>query len=201
MDSAAHIVGAMQHAIAGLGLPVRSDKQIRELIGLGLSDALAQLYPEIETGRAISLLEQYRRHFLAPPVAEGVLFDGVTEVLDGLVRDGFRLAVATGKSRRGLNRAMSETGLGARIPVSRCADECASKPDPQMLYEILEETGVPAQRTLMVGDTEYDMVMAANAGVPAVGVAWGVHETDRLRAAGALEVLPGVPDLTGWLRK
>jgi phosphoglycolate phosphatase len=200
MDSAGHIVAAMQHAIAGLGLPPRTDEQLRELIGLGLNDAFARLYPELNTTATLQLLSQYRQHFLNPPVPEATLFAGVRETLLHLQGSGYRLAVATGKSRRGLERALAETGLKPLIVSSRCADECASKPDPQMIEEILWECAVEPTRALMVGDTEYDMAMACGAGVPALGVSCGVHEPDRLVRAGAHTVLPSVPDLPAWLQ-
>ncbi|MGH8453381.1 MAG: HAD-IA family hydrolase [Nevskiales bacterium] len=199
MDSAGHIVAAMQHAIRGLGLPVRSDTQLSELIGLGLNDAFARLYPELNTAATLKLLSQYRQHFLNPPVPEAVLFSGVQETLQQLHAAGYRMAVATGKSRRGLDRALDETGLKPLFVASRCADECASKPDPQMLNEILWECAVEPARALMVGDTEYDMAMARNADVIALGVACGVHEPARLRAGGASVVLSAVPGLLTWL--
>jgi phosphoglycolate phosphatase len=199
MDSAGHIVSAMQHAIRGLGLPARSDTQLSDLIGLGLNDAFARLYPELNTEATLKLLSQYRQHFLNPPVPGSTLFVGVQETLQHLHAAGYRLAVATGKSRRGLDRALDETGLRSLFVTSRCADECASKPDPQMLEEILYECNVESARALMVGDTEYDMAMARSAGVPALGVAWGVHGIDRLLSAGASVVLPSVPDLRPWL--
>lgn len=199
MDSAAHIATAMQHAIAGLGLPARSDQQIRELIGLGLTDAFARLYPELNTEATLRLLSQYRQHFLNPPVAAATLFPGVYEALTELQNAGYRFAVATGKSRRGLDRALVETQLAPFFVTSRCADECASKPDPQMLEEILAHCEVPVARALMVGDTEYDMAMARVIGMPAVGVACGVHDAGRLRAAGAAAVLPSVNDVLEWL--
>jgi phosphoglycolate phosphatase len=200
MDSAGHIVAAMQHAIAGLGLPPRTDDRLRELIGLGLNDAFARLYPELDTAATLRLLSQYRQHFLNPPVPEARLFAGVHETLRHLQGSGYRLAIATGKSRRGLERALAETGLKPLIVSSRCADECASKPDPQMIEEILWECAVEPERALMVGDTEYDMAMARSAGVPALGVGWGVHEPGRLMRAGAHSVLPSVPDLLDWLQ-
>lgn len=199
MDSAGHIVGAMQHAIRGLGLPAREDEQLRELIGLGLHEAFGRLYPELDTTVTLELLAQYRRHFLNPPVPAAVLFDGVRETLGQLQSLGYRLAVATGKSRRGLDRSLAETGLQPLFMSSRCADDCASKPDPQMLKEILFECSVTPARALMVGDTEYDMAMARSLGVTAFGVACGVHEAARLLAAGADAVLPGVPALPDWL--
>lgn len=199
MDSAAHISGAMQHAIAGLGLPARSDQQIRELIGLGLTDAFARLYPELNTEATLQLLGQYRQHFLNPPVAAATLFSGVPEALATLQADGYRFAVATGKSRRGLDRALLETQLASFFVTTRCADECASKPNPQMLEEILAHCDVPPARALMIGDTEYDMAMARAIGVPALGVACGVHDAGRLFAAGATAVLPAVNDVLAWL--
>jgi phosphoglycolate phosphatase len=199
MDSAGHIVAAMQHAIQGLGLPPRSDAQLRELIGLGLRDAFGRLYPELDTDATLRLLAEYRQHFLNPPVPEATLFDGVRETLDQLRVNGYRLAIATGKSRRGLERALADTGLKPLFASSRCADECASKPDPQMIEEILWECEVAPSRALMVGDTEYDMAMARGAGVPALGIGWGVHEPARLIRAGAHAVLPTVPELTTWL--
>lgn len=199
MDSAAHIVAAMQHAIRGLGLPARSDMQLSELIGLGLNDAFARLYPELNTAATLKLLSQYRQHFLNPPVPEAILFPGAQETLQQLHATGYRMAVATGKSRRGLNRALNETGLGSLFVTSRCADECASKPDPQMLEEILLECNVESVRALMVGDTEYDIAMARSAGVHALGVACGVHAPERLSSAGACAVLPTVRDLRDWL--
>lgn len=198
MDSAGHIVAAMQQAITGIGLPRRTDDQLRELIGLGLQDAFRRLYPELDTDRTLKLLAQYRQHFLNPPVPGGTLFSGAREAVYQLHQRGFTLAVATGKSRRGLDRALAETGLGSLFKVTRCADESASKPDPQMLEEILWECGVHPGRTLMVGDTEYDMAMAQSAGVVGLGVACGVHEHGRLRRAGAREVLPAVSTLLSW---
>jgi phosphoglycolate phosphatase len=199
MDSARHIVTAMQHAIRGLSLPARSDEQLRELIGLGLNDAFARLYPELNTAATLQLLSQYRHHFLKPPLSEAVLFAGVRETLTQLCANGYRLAVATGKSRRGLDRALDETGLRPFFTATRCADECKSKPDPQMLEEILWECEVETSRTLMVGDTEYDVAMARSVGVAALGVACGVHAPERLTRAGAHCVLPSVASLQAWL--
>jgi phosphoglycolate phosphatase len=199
MDSAQHIVTAMQYAIRGLSLPARSDEQLRELIGLGLNDAFARLYPELNTAATLQLLAQYRQHFLNPPVPEATLFAGAREALAALQSEGYRMAVATGKSRRGLDRALAETGLRPLFVTSRCADECKSKPDPQMLEEILWECEVETSRTLMVGDTEYDVAMARSVGVAALGVACGVHAPERLTRAGANYVLPSVANLQAWL--
>lgn len=199
MDSAGHIVSAMQLAIADLALPPRRDEQIRELIGLGLNDAFARLYPELDTQATLRLLAEYRQRFLNPPVAAAALFEGVRDTLSRLGAEGYRLAVATGKSRRGLDRALLESELGPLFCSSRCADECASKPDPQMLQEILADCDIAPSRALMVGDTEYDMAMARTIRMPAVGVACGVHDAARLRQAGAAAVLESIRALPSWL--
>lgn len=198
MDSAGEIVGAMQQAITELGLPERPPEVMRELIGLGIDDVLARLFPELETRRVKALLAAYRTRYTAVGNASCV-FPGVRETLTTLRTAGCTLAVATGKSRRGLDRGFAETGLGHFFRISRCADESAPKPAPDMLEEILLRTATEPERALVVGDTEFDMAMAAAADVPAVGVACGVHEPGRLYAAGAVTVLEDVAALPGWL--
>lgn len=198
MDSAGEIVGAMQRAIADLGLPERSPEAMRELIGLGIDDVLERLFPELETRRVKALLTAYRSRYTAVGSGSGV-FPGVEETLISLREAGCTLAVATGKSRRGLDRGLAETGLERFFRISRCADESTPKPAPDMLEEILLHTATEPGRALMVGDTEFDMAMAAAAGVPAVGVACGVHEPGRLYTAGAVTVLENVAALPGWL--
>lgn len=199
MDSAAEIVGAMQQAIADLGLPERSPEAMRELIGLGLDDVLERLFPELDIRRVKALLAAYRSRYTTAPAGGGRLFPGVRETLADLRTSGRTLAVATGKSRRGLDRGFAETGLGHFFRVSRCADETAPKPAPDMLEDILLRTAVEPHRALMVGDTEFDMAMAAAAGVAAVGVACGVHDAGRLHVAGAVTVLEDVTALPRWL--
>lgn len=204
MDSAGEIVGAMQRAIADLGLPERPPEAMRELIGLGIDDVLERLFPELETDRVKALLTAYRRRYSAADMVPGgaaPLFPGVEETLLHLRSTGCTLAVATGKSRRGLERGFAETGLGHFFRVSRCADESTPKPAPDMLEEILLRTATEPERALMVGDTEFDIAMAAAAGVPAVGVACGVHDPGRLYAAGANTVLENVAALPRWLSR
>ncbi|ROH89171.1 HAD family hydrolase [Stagnimonas aquatica] len=203
-DSAQLIVDSMQGAIAALGLPPRQDQQIRELIGLSLSDGMARLYPEAEPGEVLRLLEGYRQQWLGPAgggANEAPLFDGAQRCLERLHGDGYWLSVATGKSRPGLNRSLRHHAeLRPLFMVTKTADETASKPDPLMLREILAELQVPAERALMIGDTEYDAAMAAAIGMPALGVACGVHEAGRIRRAGALAVIDSVHSLPDWLR-
>jgi phosphoglycolate phosphatase len=204
-DSAAQIVAGMQRAIVELKLPVRSDRQIRELIGLGFQDAITRLFPEFSPNQILALLENYRRHLVAGGrhdggPAEAPLFAGALDALRGLQAAGYRLAVATGKSRASLQRSfVKHPELQGLFSASRCADETASKPDPLMLRELLEQEDVVASRALMIGDTEYDMTMARALKMPALGVSCGVHEGERLAAAGAIALIPHVADLPNWL--
>lgn len=196
-DSAGQIVSSMQGAIATMGLPARTDTQIAELIGLGLPEAFARLFPELDAKLGLQLLEDYGRRFRS--TARTVLFPEVTTTLQQLRALGWRLAVATGKSRRGLERALRESGLSEYFVATRCADETASKPDPAMLDALLLATATEPSSALMVGDTEYDMAMAAAIGMDGLGVGCGVHLPERLRAAGALDVISDVRNLQSWL--
>jgi phosphoglycolate phosphatase len=199
-DSAGMIVHAMQAAIAGLELPPRSDAQISQLIGLGLTEALRELYPEFEPADLLRLLEGYRARWLASGGGEAPLFEGALPAIRELHGHGYRLAVATGKARRGLDRSLAHHHeLKVMIRCSRCADETASKPDPLMLRELLAHEEVDPQRALMVGDTEYDMAMARAIGMPALGVTCGVHHPERLLASGAIALLDDVRALPRWL--
>ena len=202
-DSAQLIVDAMQGAIAALGLPVREDEQIRELIGLSLEDGLKRLFPALDQAALHALLGGYRRQWLSPSgggAAEAPLFAGAEDALNKLSVAGYGLAIATGKSRPGLDRSLRHhTAIRPLFWVTKTADETASKPDPKMLREILQELAVQPERALMIGDTEYDVAMARAIGMPALGVACGVHDAGRIRAAGALAVIESVRELPGWL--
>ncbi len=197
-DSAGHIVSTTQKAILDLGLPPREDQQIAELIGLGLQDGMRRLYPEFDPNWVMGQLFAHRRES-GLKIHSTPLFAGAVESLRALREQGFRLAVATGKPRAGLDGAFDEHDVRSLFELSRCADETADKPHPRMLEEILRETGVAAERALMIGDTEYDVAMAASIGVPALGVACGVHAPVRLLAAGARAVIDDVGALPRWL--
>ncbi len=199
MDSAQHIVTNMLTAIDALGLPSRKPEQISELIGLGLKDAFSRLYEDLDPRETAELLMRYRQGYAQVSQDSSMLFDGVEETLSDLRDAGYRLAVATGKSRAGLERALRHSGIQDMFELTRCADESADKPHPQMLFDILAQLNCAAEGALMIGDTEYDMHMAANAEVKAVAVGCGVHTHDRLHAAGALEILPDVAALPTWL--
>lgn len=199
MNSAQHIVDNMLKAIDALGLPRRTPEQISELIGLGLNDAFQRLYGDLSSEYASELLQRYRQGYVKVAQDNSMLFDGAQAALEQLRETGYQLGIATGKSRAGLDRALHETGLGEHFVVTRCADESANKPHPQMLFDILETTGFNAGSALVIGDTEYDMQMAAAAGIPAVGVGCGVHSEIRLIEAGAVQVLADVAMLPAWL--
>lgn len=199
-DSAAQIVAAMQGAIKGLGLPAREDEAIRELIGLGLNEGLQKLYPDLELEWLRRLLDGYRARWLAEGAGEAPLFAGAQQAVEALHAAGFRIAIATGKSRRGLDRSLRHHHqLRSLVVNSRCADETASKPDPLMLRELLRDEGLEAEQALMIGDTEYDAAMARAIGMPALGVACGVHLPARILGAGAHASIHSVRELPDWL--
>lgn len=206
-DSAGQIVAGMQRAIVELGLPARADAQIRELIGLGFHDAMARLFPEFAPEDVRKALDGYRRllvgggHRDGGP-AEAPLFEGALPALQALHAAGYRIAIATGKSRASLRRSLAKhPEVGALLTASRCADETAPKPDPLMLREILEQEDAAAERALMIGDTEYDMAMARALRMPALGVSCGVHECGRLAAAGAVAWVAQVREIPDWLTR
>lgn len=190
----------MQVAIRDLSLPARSDESIRDLIGLGMNDVLTRLYPELDLESLKALLHSYRARWLAEGTGEAPLFDGALSAMQALHVGDHRLAIATGKSRRGLDRSLEHhVDLRRLVCDSRTADETASKPDPLMLRELLEVEGLQPGDALMIGDTEYDMAMARAIGMPAVGVVCGVHHPERLLQSGACALLDGVAGLPGWL--
>jgi phosphoglycolate phosphatase len=199
MDSAGRIVTCMQRAAADLAIAVPAPALVREIIGLGLAEAMARLFPDLALADHDRLVEAYRGHWLGSELPASPLFPGAAELVGDLHRRGLRLAVATGKSRRGLDSALAETGMDAWFPITRCADETFSKPHPQMLLEILTDWDTHPSAALVVGDTEYDMQMAASAGVAAVGVAHGVHAAERLLAHGALHCFDDLTQLARWL--
>lgn len=199
LDSAAAIVTAIQNACTDLGLPPPSEARARHVIGLGLGDALRHAVPELATEDYGRMVERYRFHYLSRD-HELQLFSGVHELLAELAEAGFLLAVATGKSRAGLNRALQASGLGPRFIASRCADECFSKPHPQMLHELMEELAVVPEKVLMIGDTTHDLQMARNASVGGVGVSYGAHPRSDLEALAPLAIVEHVSELAAWLR-
>ena len=200
MDSEARIVDCVRCAVTDLGLEVPEDERIRNIIGLGLSEATQNLFPGVDQAMKDGIVARYRHHFLFENETPSRLFEGVRETLMHLETEGYLLAVATGKSRRGLNESLEETGLGGMFQATRCADETFSKPHPEMLLQVMDELGVEPDDTLMIGDTEYDMEMAANAGTRRLGVSYGVHSAERLTRHGPLGVADAVTQIPGLLK-
>ena len=180
LDSAAKIIGCMQQAADDCALPVLDDAAIKNIIGLGLPEAIHVLYPEVELIQREAVQAAYSRAFVNADHVPCEFFTGVEECLTVLQDGGHQIAVATGKSRKGLNRVLENLDWLGRFAATRCADETASKPHPRMLLELMSELKYPKEETWMVGDTEYDLAMASNAQVKSVGVSYGAHESDRL---------------------
>jgi phosphoglycolate phosphatase len=197
-DSTALIVRCIQAACADLGAQVPSQEQAAYVIGLGLHDALAHAAPDVPPQRHAELGRRYRHHYLARQ-HELVLFDGTLPMLTGLKARNYLLGVATGKSRRGLDEALATAQLHGLFDATRTADETASKPHPQMLHELMAELSVPAQRTLMIGDTTHDLQLAANAGVASVAVGFGAHASDSFASHAPLHVAHSTTELAAWL--
>ncbi|AEE65927.1 hydrolase [Bordetella pertussis] len=198
MDSTHSIVAAIQGACRDLDLPVPSASSASWVIGLSLESALRRAVPELTQAMVPRFLERYRTHYLLRD-SELRLFEGVRELLADLASQDVRLAVATGKSRVGLNRALAATGLGPLFDATRTADETFSKPHPAMLQELMHELGHEADAVVMVGDTSHDLQMAANAGVHGLGVAYGAHTLAELEACAPQAVVDSVAVLREWL--
>ena len=199
MDSAARIVACIEGTIADLGLEPRSREAIRHIIGLSLTEAIDHLYPGRDAAFHQRLIEGYRHHFLVANPTPSAPFDGAGETIAALHAAGYLLGVATGKSRRGLDRVLEETGLGVYFHATRCADEAPSKPHPAMLEQLLDELGTRPRETLVVGDTLFDLEMARNAGADAVAVTYGAHPRHRLLEAAPLAFLDDIRELLPWL--
>lgn len=198
MDSADAIVSAIQAACRDLDIEQPSDERSRHIIGLGLNEALTALLPDLHEADYPRLVDRYRFHFLSRD-HELPLFPGVREGIATLAATGFMLAVATGKSRRGLDRAFQHSGLGDLFQGSRCADESFSKPHPGMVEELMDEFGVTPQQTLVIGDTTHDLKMAANAGVASLAVAYGAHPKEQLLALSPLACADDFSEVNQWL--
>lgn len=199
-DSISAIVSALQAACRDLGVPEPASEHARQAIGLGLVDALRHSAPDLDESRYPEMAERYKHHYLSNDHALA-LFDGAAAMVEELHARGYVLAVATGKSRRGLDRVLAHSGIGRFFMASRCADECFSKPHPQMLHELMDQLFVEPERTLMIGDTTHDVQMAINAGVSSVAVTYGAHPPGQLASLNPLAQLDSVTDLMDWLRE
>ncbi len=197
-DSTAAIARAIQDAAADLGLPVPDEATASHVIGLGLQQALALAVPTLPSDRVAEFSARYRVHFFARE-AELVLFPGARELIAELRDADVLLAIATGKSQRGLQRALESAGLGAEFAASRCADQTHPKPHPAMLLELTEELVVAPERTLMIGDTTHDLQMAEAANTAAVGLTQGAHPYEQLAACRSLALFSSLTELHRWL--
>jgi phosphoglycolate phosphatase len=197
-DSTKIIVRCIQAAVRDVGGTVPTDKEAGYVIGLGLMQALAHAAPDVPPEKYPQLGERYRHHYTAH-FNDLSLFEGVLPLLDALKARGHLLAVATGKSRRGLDEVLRTVELKGVFDGSRTADETAGKPDPLMLRELMAEFDVAPARVLMVGDTTHDLQMAVNAGCPSVGVSYGAHEHDAFAVLSPRHVAHSVQELHDWL--
>lgn len=200
MDSTSAIVKSLQDSAADLGLPTPDRKKAAHVIGLGLREALETVLPDVNPEYYPKLVERYRTHFLKNSVSLS-LFDGVREMLDDLKNQDYLLAVATGKSRAGLNRAIDEVGLQGYFDASRTADETHSKPHPAMLLELTGQLGEPMKRTVMIGDTTHDLLMANNAGASGIAVQYGAHPPKELQLLHPVYSADSVEELHRWLNE
>ena len=198
MDSTAVIVRSIQQAARDLGLPVPADSIASHVIGLGLTDALSMAVPRLQRADYPRMVERYVAHWRTHE-DDLVLFPGVRDLLAELRQQQYLLAVATGKSRAGLDRSLAHGALADAFDWTRCADETRSKPHPQMLFELMERFAVSPERTLMIGDTTHDSQMATNAGVPAVSVTYGAHPRAQLETLAPRVVVDSVAELSAWL--
>ena len=180
IDSVEHIAESLHQAATDLGFPRLEREAYRDIIGLGMVEALHKLYPGIGHEEMTRIREGYANHFFAKPTTPQNVFAGMADVIIDLRGAGRGCSVATGKSRRGLQDALVSSGLSSHFDTTRCADETRSKPDPRMLWEIIEHYNIRPDQAVMIGDTRYDLEMAQRIGMPSIGVEWGVHQRDVL---------------------
>ncbi|NOX08747.1 MAG: HAD-IA family hydrolase [Gammaproteobacteria bacterium] len=198
MDSVAQIVDAMHASMRDLNLEVLAEDQVKNIIGLGLREAIDALYPGRDDVFLQRFIERYRHYWFALS-AQSELFPGAKQTLKLLQEQGLMLAIATGKGRQGLDKVLADTGLADYFQVTRCADETTSKPHPHMLHEIMSELDVKPEQTIMIGDTIYDMEMARNANVEPIAATYGVHEWERLLQFNPLFRLDELIELGDWV--
>ena len=197
-DSTQIIVRCIQAAVKDVGGTVPTDEAAGYVIGLGLVQALAHAAPDVPQDKYPLLGERYRHHYQLH-ARDLSLFAGALPLLEALKARGYLLAVATGKSRHGLDEVLQTVQLKGVFDASRTADKTAGKPDPKMLHELMAELGTTTRRTLMVGDTTHDLQMALNAGCPSLGVSYGAHESTAFAALKPLHIAHSVQDMHDWL--
>ncbi|MEN9539789.1 MAG: hypothetical protein RLZZ126_2024 [Pseudomonadota bacterium] len=197
-DSTAIITRCIQQAVADVGGRMPTDEQASYVIGMALTPALQHAAPDLPPDKYKELAARYRHHYMAQVDAIS-LFEGVVPLLEELQSRNHLLAVATGKSRSGLDEVLAKSQLGKHFHATRTADQTRGKPDPLMLHELMEELGVPPERTLMIGDTTHDLQMALNAGCASVGVSYGAHAHENFEPLAPRHVAHTVAELRDWL--
>jgi len=202
-DSTACIVESMQCAAEECQLPFRSEFEVKQIIGLGLPEAIVSLWPEIEHDRTLikMVAKQYGMHYLSEQRSEMVLYEYALELLEAIKRLNIRLAVATGKGRVGLNRVLAQFKLAHVFDDTRCADETKSKPHPLMLHELSRSLNVDTDNMLMVGDTQFDLDMATNAGMDSVAITHGAHDLEKLKKSKPIHVVDDLEQLASWIHQ
>lgn len=200
MDSEARIVESLRHASKEiLNSESKSDDEFKNVIGLSLREALLKLHPGTDDPAIQKMAESYKFHYTKTSEVPSVLFDGTRNILESLKEKGHLLAIATGKGRPGLDQVLEHTGLTSHFHITNCASETLSKPNPVMLTEILDSLQIDVEHALMIGDTEYDMEMAKNAGMDRMAVSYGVHSIDRLMKYDPVGCLNDIKELPGYL--
>jgi phosphoglycolate phosphatase len=205
VDSIDRIVTSLQFASKQTVNIKLSKTQAKDVIGLGLMEAIEKLHPELDaqqhSDELNNIADAYRQHYLHDNTVPAPLFNGVNDLLDELRDDGYTLAISTGKSRAGLDQSIDEHKLAEYFSATRCAGENKSKPHPEMLHEILQELNFPAKQTLMIGDSEHDLKMASNANMQSIGVTHGVHDAATLNKHNPLTCLTDITELSAYLRQ
>ena len=203
VDSIERIVTSLQFASKQAAAIDLGEKQARDVIGLGLREAISKLHPELDSVQHADSLDKiadaYRQHYLYDNTVPAPLFNGVVELLNELRDGGYTLAISTGKSRAGLDQSINEHRVADYFATTRCAGESRSKPHPEMLYQILGELNFTASQTLMIGDSEHDLKMANNAKMQSIGVTHGVHDAATLNQHKPLTCLADITDLYSYL--
>ena len=198
-DSVGRIVESMHVASERSGFALRDDLAVKGIIGLGLPEAIRTLYPDIGDAQLLAFRQHYADHYVALDAVPSPLFEGVVESLEAFRREGYQMAVATGKARRGLDRVLKSHGWESYFTITRAADETASKPHPLMLEQILAHCDVRAEQALMVGDSSFDLQMARNAGMASVAVSYGAQSIEALRVFEPCLAIDHFSQLHAWL--
>ena len=197
-NSAMQVVTAMQHAAKDLCLPLPTEKEVLRGTGLSFESAVTQLFPDLK----LEVINHYYArfsHYFYDSQYSLIMFEGVDNTLRDLQQKKYKLAIATGRRRKTLDLELNESAIGNFFTTSRCADETQSKPHPQMLFEILDELKISPRQALMVGDTEYDILMANAAGVDALAVSYGVHDSQVLQQHKIKGIITDIREIIPWL--